>query len=77
MAATYRFFSLSNLKDSTFCIYLAGGEVYNTKNDNKADREAAYKMGELYDELRSANPEIYHSKESIHELNIFLSRLLY
>ena len=60
-----------------FFLPLAGGEVYNTKNDNKADREAAYKMAELYDELRSANPEIYHSKESIHELNIFLSRLLF
>lgn len=60
-----------------FFLPLAGSEVYNTKNDNKADREAAYKMAELYDELRTANPGIYNSKESIHELNIFLSRLLF
>ncbi|MBS7120307.1 MAG: class I SAM-dependent DNA methyltransferase [Dysgonomonas sp.] len=60
-----------------FFLPLAGSEVYNTKNDNKADREAAYKMAELYDELRTANPGIYESKESVHELNIFLSRLLF
>lgn len=60
-----------------FFLPLAGSEVYNTKNDNKADREAAYKMAELYDELRNANPGIYNSKESIHGLNIFLSRLLF
>lgn len=60
-----------------FFLPLAGSEVYNTKNDNKADREAAYKMAELYDELRTANPGIYNSKERIHELNIFLSRLLF
>jgi hypothetical protein len=60
-----------------FFLPLAGSEVYHTKNDNKADREAAYKMAELYDELRLANPGIYNSKESVHELNIFLSRLLF
>lgn len=56
---------------------LAGSEVYVTKNDNKADRDAAYKMAELYDCLITANRDIYTSKESIHSLNIFLSRLLF
>ncbi len=60
-----------------FFLPLAGSEVYNSKNDNKADREAAYKMAELYDELRSANLDIYSSKETVHGLNIFLSRLLF
>jgi hypothetical protein len=60
-----------------FFLPLAGSEVYNTKNDNKADRDAAYKMAELYDNLITANPNIYNSKESIHSLNIFLSRLLF
>lgn len=60
-----------------FFLPLSGSEVYNTRNDNKADREAAYKMAELYDNLRTANPDIYNSKESIHRLNIFLSRLLF
>lgn len=60
-----------------FFLPLAGSEVYNTSNDNKADRDAAYKMAQLYDNLINANPEIYNSKESIHGLNIFLSRLLF
>ena len=60
-----------------FFLPLAGSEVYVTKNDNKADRDAAYKMAELYDCLITANRDIYTSKESIHSLNIFLSRLLF
>lgn len=60
-----------------FFLPLAGSEVYVTKNDNKADRDAAYKMAELYDSLITANRDIYTSKESIHSLNIFLSRLLF
>lgn len=60
-----------------FFLPLAGSEIYNTKNDNKADRDAAYKMAELYDNLISVNPNIYDSKESVHGLNIFLSRLLF
>lgn len=61
-----------------FFLPLAGSEVYNTKNNNEADRNAAYKMAELYDELIGINPrERYNSKESIHELNIFFSRLLF
>jgi N-6 DNA Methylase. len=60
-----------------FFLPLAGSEIYNTKNDSKADREAAYKMAELYDELMSVNSGIYNSKEMIHNLNQFLSRLLF
>lgn len=61
----------------SFFLPLAGSEVYNSSNDNQADRDAAYKMALLYDYLREENPEIYKSKESIHSLNIFLSRLLF
>ena len=60
-----------------FFLPLAGSEVYNTKNDNKADRDAAYKMAELYDNLITANPDIYNSLKSIHNLNVFLSRILF
>ncbi len=60
-----------------FFLPLAGSEVYNTSNNNQADRDAAYKMAQLYDNLVHANENIYNSKESIHELNIFLSRLLF
>ncbi len=38
-----------------FFLPLAGSEVYNTKNDNQADRDAAYKMAQLYDNLVQAN----------------------
>lgn len=60
-----------------FFLPLAGSEVYNAKNDDEADRNASYKMASLYDLLIDENPNIYNSKESIHNLNIFLSRLLF
>ncbi|WP_343330346.1 class I SAM-dependent DNA methyltransferase [Polaribacter staleyi] len=60
-----------------FFLPLANSEVYNAKNDNEADRNASYKMADLYDLLIEENPQIYNSKASIHNLNIFLSRLLF
>ena len=60
-----------------FFLPLAGSEVYNAKNDNEADRNASYKMASLYDLLIDENPDIYKSKDDIHNLNIFLSRLLF
>lgn len=60
-----------------FFLPLAGSEVYNASNNNEADRNASYKMASLYDLLIDENPNIYNSKESIHHLNIFLSRLLF
>lgn len=60
-----------------FFLPLAGSEVYHSTNDNEADRNAAYKMAQLYDLLITQNPGVYNSKESIHNLNIFLSRLLF
>ena len=60
-----------------FFLPLAGSEVYSASNNNEADRNASYKMASLYDLLIEENPSIYNSKESIHNLNIFLSRLLF
>lgn len=60
-----------------FFLPLAGSEVYHSTNDNEADRNAAYKMAQLYDLLITQNPNVYNSKESIHNLNSFLSRLLF
>lgn len=60
-----------------FFLPLAGSEIYHSANDNEADRNAAYKMATLYDKLIEANPDIYQSKERIHHLNVFLSRLLF
>lgn len=61
----------------SFFLPLAGSEVYQATNDNEADRNAAYKMAQLYDLLISENPRSYHSKASVHNLNIFLSRILF
>lgn len=58
-----------------FFLPLTGAEVYKSSNDNKADRDAAYKLAQLYDNLVTDNPDIY--KEGSHNLNVFLSRLLF
>ncbi len=60
-----------------FFLPLAGSEVYHSTNDNEADRNAAYKMATLYDALVEKNQDIYNSKENVHNLNVFLSRLLF
>jgi len=60
-----------------FFLPLAGSEVYSSTNDNEADRNASYKMATLYDLLIEENPNTYNCKEKVHELNIFLSRLLF
>ena len=64
-------------KHYDFFLPLAGSEVYHSANDNEADRNAAYKMATLYDNLIEENPDIYQSKAQIHHLNVFLSRLLF
>lgn len=64
-------------KHYDFFLPLAGSEVYHSANDNEADRNAAYKMATLYDHLIEENPDIFQSKEQIHHLNVFLSRLLF
>jgi type II restriction/modification system DNA methylase subunit YeeA len=57
-----------------FFLPLSGAEIYKSSNDNKADRDAAYKMAQLYDILVQDNP---HFAADSHKLNIFLSRLLF
>lgn len=60
-----------------FFLPLAGHEAYYHSNNNEADRNAAYKMGELYDILIQENPLDYTNEKSVHNLNLFLSRLLF
>lgn len=70
-----RDFPLKDLpKYFDFFLPLTGAEVYKSPNDLKADRDAAYKMAQLYDILVQDNPDY---KEESHKLNIFLSRLLF
>lgn len=58
-----------------FFLPWSGQEKYKQKNDNKADRDASYQMAKLYDILVYENPSIY--EDGGHNLNIFLSRLLF
>ncbi len=58
-----------------FFLPWAGQEKYQSKNENSADRKAAEQMAKLYDILVHENPNIYD--DGGHNLNIFLSRLLF
>jgi len=62
-------------KHFAFFLPWAGQEKYSQKNENYADRKASYKMAKLYDILVTENPNIYD--DGGHNLNIFLSRLLF
>lgn len=66
---------LGELEQVDFFLPLSGAEIYRVENNNKADRDAAYKLGELYDLLVADNPEWV--EKGTHQLNLFLSRLLF
>ena len=73
---TNKEFTLDELANQTdFFLPLSGAEIYRVHNNNELDRNAAYKLGELYDILVIDNPD-WIAKGS-HQLNIFLSRLLF
>lgn len=73
---TNKEFTLDELAEQTdFFLPLSGAEIYRVHNNNELDRNAAYKLGELYDILVVDNPD-WIAKGS-HQLNIFLSRLLF
>jgi len=62
-------------KHFDFFLPWAGQEKYQHKNENYADRKASYEMAKLYDILVHENSGIYD--DGGHNLNIFLSRLLF
>lgn len=62
-------------KHFDFFLPLAGFEKVSTQVDNPADIKAAEKMAKLYDQIKLDNPGM--SEMRIHELNVFLSRLLF
>lgn len=73
---TNKEFTLDELAEQTdFFLPLSGAEIYRVHNNNELDRNAAYKLGEVYDILVVDNPD-WIAKGS-HQLNIFLSRLLF
>ena len=62
-------------KSFVFFLPLAGMEKANHKNENLADVKAAERMAKIYDEILKDNK--FETKEDLHSLNIFLSRLLF
>ena len=62
-------------KHYDFFLPWAGQEKYQHKNENHADRKAAEEMAKLYEFLVHENEGIYD--DGGHNLNIFLSRLLF
>ena len=54
---------------------LAGVERYRATDENPADVKAAEKMAKLHDEIRAYND--FSSTDDLHDLNIFMSRLLF
>ena len=59
-----------------FFLPWAGIEKHKHKNENPADRKAAEKMAKLYDGILAENV-ITGDRNKTHDLNVFLSRLLF
>lgn len=64
-----------------FFLPWAGMEKYQQATEATADVKAAERMAKLYDEIRKDNPistsSIDEQKAEVHNLNVFLSRLLF
>ena len=58
-----------------FFLPWAGMEKSKQQTENIADVKAAERMAKLYDEITKDNPTTTH--EEVHNLNVFLSRLLF
>lgn len=61
--------------DFAFFYPLCGVERFVSVNENPADVKAAEKLAKLHDELRAYND--FSSKSELHDLNIFIARLLF
>lgn len=61
--------------DFQFFYPLCGVTRYRGIEENPADVRAAEKMAKLHDEIRAYND--YSSEDDLHDLNIFMSRLLF
>jgi hypothetical protein len=62
-------------KHFDFFLPWAGMEKAQYQTENPADVKAAEKMARLYDEIKKDNP--IHTPAEAHNLNVFLSRLLF
>ena len=64
-------------KHFTFFLPWAGMEKAQYVGEAHADVKAAERMGKLFDELLSANPELLDLPHGRHALNVFFTRLLF
>lgn len=68
-------------KHFDFFLPWAGMEKAQHQTENPADVKAAERMAKLYDEIKNDNPiatsSIQETQEQVHNLNVFLSRLLF
>lgn len=62
-------------KNSDFFWPLAGVEKATIYEEKEADVKASIKMAKLFDEIKKSNPT--NTKDEIHALNVFLTRLLF
>lgn len=62
-------------RHAAFFLPWAGQEKQKSINENPADRNAAYRMAKLYDEICRENNDMSESER--HSLNVFLSRILF
>ena len=62
-------------KHYDFFLPWAGMEKAQHQNENPADVKAAEKMAKLYDDIKKDNPT--KNTAEVHNLNVFLSRLLF
>jgi hypothetical protein len=62
-------------KHFDFFLPIAGMEKKQHLNENPADVKAAERMAKLYDEIKKSNT--IETEEEVHNLNVFLSRLLF
>ena len=62
-------------KHFDFFLPWAGLEKVSAHIENPADVKAAEKMAKLYDQIKTDNPKM--DKHELHNLNVFLSRLLF
>ena len=61
--------------DFDFFYPLSGVEHFKSVDENPADVKAAEKLAKLHDEIRAYNE--FNSKSELHDLNIFIARLLF
>lgn len=64
-------------KHFTFFLPWAGMEKAQYTAEAHADVKAAERMGKLFDELLSANPDLLNLPHGRHALNVFFTRLLF